>query len=85
MTITLKISIFNPMSVKPKYVWEAYILLFENHKKTANKNVNYGSQTQFCFINIGLFESPFRHKIGDVVQIYKDFESFRSWLYEFYV
>ena len=38
MTITLKISIFDPMSIIPKCVSEVYIH-FEN-KQTADKNVN---------------------------------------------
>ena len=61
---------------KPKCVWEAYIY-FENHKQTTDKNGSKCTALKHCRIGKFWFESPFSHKIGDVVQNCNDFESFK--------
>ena len=60
MAVPLKLCIFDPMFVKPKYVWRAVIFFFEKLKQTA-ENVNKfskiekkptTSQTHYGFTNV---------------------------------
>ena len=68
MAIFLKLSISDPMLVKPKCVWEAVVFFLKNCKQTAEKckqifqnwKKTTVSQTHFGFTNIGSEMHSFR-------------------------